>query len=586
MRFFSFALLILALSFGPLFLYFEFVLKEQINKSNYISCKKSLEQSAQQIRNLILAQKVQAEKWFHDEGGNSESISNQWVDVAVFEFVEDRWILRQHQLNNSFTSLYNISKSDILKSYSKTSWPNPGIKKVLFSKSRLNYMEMLTVNVPIQKMTKDELKSYFVRINLLPTELFSFMNSENNCIKNIINSKGNLLFSQEGFLKKKQFLSNLQSHKSASVDNTKTLKVQLDEDEFDTYLYNKIFRDFILVSELKQNELIAIATATKLVRINGLLLVIFIIFITMYWAKVYRSQMRYIMNTIHNMSLGVFRSQSRNLDGEFGKIQGSLNKFSNNFINRRRAHSKHQKLMNLKDSSIIQTFEDKQGNIYNVTVLHLELNNTDVVLSDFELQSSAKDFSLLWERVHDIVSENQGIVDTISGGTLRAIWLETSNNPNTINVATEVAFQIQSLIVNLNRKRFDEDKSPYRIYSALHYGTVLLGLFGPKERKEFTPVGPVLRETQDLARVARITGNSIVSSSNIYEKMHRKFLFKELKQDLIEQRIFHIHLRSERATEDMNRPERRDPRRRKSPEVSYEKKTRKKKVTKTKKKKK
>ncbi|MEK6580387.1 MAG: adenylate/guanylate cyclase domain-containing protein, partial [Bdellovibrionota bacterium] len=154
------------------------------------------------------------------------------------------------------------------------------------------------------------------------------------------------------------------------------------------------------------------------------------------------------------------------------------------------------KFSRIKDPEILAKVQLGQlnnlGEKTHAAVLHCHLHGLDALAAQANAKKLLENLNLFNENVCQAVEGENGIVDRIYDGSIVAFWGVPLASPNDVHRAVRACMKIREHVEQLNLALIKMNVPKIRAGIGLHYGTVLVGQVGTKDKKEYlAPFGVV-----------------------------------------------------------------------------------------------
>lgn len=125
-----------------------------------------------------------------------------------------------------------------------------------------------------------------------------------------------------------------------------------------------------------------------------------------------------------------------------------------------------------------------------------------------------------------IIVEEKGTIDKYIGDSIMAFWGAPASQEFAIVFAVQAALRCKRRLKELNKKwkQLRQAELPTRI--GIHMGQAIVGNIGSPERINYTVIGDAVNHASRLENINRKYGTEIIVSSNIYEELKTRFVFR------------------------------------------------------------
>jgi len=214
--------------------------------------------------------------------------------------------------------------------------------------------------------------------------------------------------------------------------------------------------------------------------------------------RIIGSRLRRIGETLVTMSPShlnlVFQdAKSRDEIGEFAQI---LQKTCEDIREKERNAITFSKLKNKKlKSKIGRGKVNLQGERRNILILHCRLHGMDKALSQGEAPQLIQALNDFNQSVADVADAHEGMLDHLHAGSALLFWGMPLQNSNDADNAFRATAEIRKKVDKLNEVLREQQFPEVQLGMGMHYGEVVAGQLGFKNRLEYTAMG----EPIDLA---------------------------------------------------------------------------------------
>lgn len=519
----------------PLMIYHQFVLKIQNQKWNQNHCENELTKTSDQIRTYLTEQVDGAKKSIDTGLPTQNSLS-----FMTYEYHNEKWNLKTVTLHPELSKLYKIKVSDLAEAYQNHPLLHPVSQEIKLERRNIKNYEMIGIYFIHRNPTP-----MLVLIHTFPEYLQKTLRTDPTCNLALIDNSGNTVASYISDAIIKSFLFEYQSYSQNPTKTVQSLKAATSGQEF-AFLYNSVLKNVLLLSTVSQNIHPLFAQYLDLFNYNGFLILIFIVSMCWLVTQFAAEKMSIFKGAMNEMANGIFKSHpTQSEDPVSSELFEELAKFSNHFLYRLRSISKFQKLQKLKNIDLKHHLQTQETVSEKAIILHLELKNQEAVSYDYKIMHDVAELSSLWSNIGEMIEDSGGVIDTLTGGAIRGLWFVKAFEAPGMDRVVKLALEIQDLVNSINKHRFLNNSSPYKIHIGLHRGEIIMASLGPLERKEFTPLGGDLETTISICAVAKETLSPIVLSQSVYEFVNKNYFFAVLDQVVNNEKLYNIHTQGE-----------------------------------------
>jgi len=233
----------------------------------------------------------------------------------------------------------------------------------------------------------------------------------------------------------------------------------------------------------------------------------------------------YLGNIIMNPSYYFFQSFSMMFGGIIiGLLSITMKKLINNFLKEEKEKHSIDKLFgqfvshDIKNK-IINEKKDIIGERKNVAVMFSDIRSFSSLSESLSPESIVLQLNQYFDKMVNCVASNGGTVDKFIGDGMMCVFggLIELDNPcdSAIKAACMMRGELQTLNSNWENKSFPQ----FDIGIGIHYGDVLQGTIGSKERKEFTVIGDTVNTASRLESVTKDFDYKIIFSDVVYGEL-------------------------------------------------------------------
>lgn len=171
-------------------------------------------------------------------------------------------------------------------------------------------------------------------------------------------------------------------------------------------------------------------------------------------------------------------------------------------------HTSQSASGDMPDSTLVQS--------YYVTALFCAIRN----LTRRSEQMRADDvFALINEyftHMSNAIYKASGMVSRYTGKGMMAFFGIPQRLPKQEQTATKVALELLAIERTINQERVRNNMDPMHISIALHSGTVIGGVLGYKEYSEYSLLGQINTQIQELEQLNRIYESQIIITEQVH----------------------------------------------------------------------
>lgn len=178
----------------------------------------------------------------------------------------------------------------------------------------------------------------------------------------------------------------------------------------------------------------------------------------------------------------------------------------------------------LKDPDKVDTKNDKKI----VTALSCNINNFASLAQKHNPESFVEDLNNLLEEIVNIVFENNGAVDNISQGYIKAYWGVPLDGENDAYLAVKSALEIKKKVNDLRIQNTKENKMVFDVTIGINTGEAVVGLTGAAKLKNYTVMGEAVELASKLEQSSITLKRDILITKSTYEKAKEEIIALEV----------------------------------------------------------
>jgi len=160
------------------------------------------------------------------------------------------------------------------------------------------------------------------------------------------------------------------------------------------------------------------------------------------------------------------------------------------------------------------------GRLTEVAILFADLRNYTTLSEKLHPRETLKFLNSYFTLLVDAIYESNGVVDKFIGDAVMAIYgLDNPENPCELAVKTA-----SHMVVNLENFNLELQKQGMPSLSmgiGIHFGTVIAGNIGSKERLEYTVIGDAVNTASRLEQITKVVLSKIIISKDVFERIPR-----------------------------------------------------------------
>ncbi len=152
----------------------------------------------------------------------------------------------------------------------------------------------------------------------------------------------------------------------------------------------------------------------------------------------------------------------------------------------------------------------------DMTILFVDIRSFTTMSEAMSPQDNFNFINSYLNRISPVIREHGGFVDKFIGDAIMALF------PNSPDNAVDAAIGILHVLETHNRYRLEKDRPPIRIGAGLHFGAVMLGTVGEKERMETTVISDAVNLASRLEGLAKLNDITLLTTLDTIERLHNK----------------------------------------------------------------
>lgn len=510
---------------GPAFVYFQLIVFPQSQQRIKQNCIEELKHSSQQLRDILEIETEQAKRWTPNS-----PLLKHWLYVKKYDWQNNHWKSNIDAQNSPLIKLYKVNIDQLNSKLDKLATPHPLSKNLQLYEIKTDESHLISIS------TVNDNQLYTV---VLPANVvIPSIERSNYCTKNILKSDGNFLFSSSKAQNLESLLVELQSQPLVESESIREIRLS----NGTSFIIKNLFNNIFIASELDYSAHSTIKSFWNFFKLQYLIVFLFLIWGAVLLTHSIFLKQNSVLQTIDEMSHGIFRPLSKaGADPIYSTIQTGLTAFANQHLNKMRTITKQIKLNNLRDKKFMDNINDQNFKMINTIILQIDLINLESVLYDYKFHHDLGELNSLWANICECLKESEAIIDNLTGGSIRAFWISEKPLSTLAESAGKIIFEIQDLVIAINKNRFLHNSSPYKLNYALHSGDLILALLGPLERKEFTGLGPSLTAINKMLHIAKIQQSVTIVSEAVFELLNQSYLFTVLNVEGEKDKFYSIH---------------------------------------------
>lgn len=172
------------------------------------------------------------------------------------------------------------------------------------------------------------------------------------------------------------------------------------------------------------------------------------------------------------------------------------------------------------------------GKKKEVTIFFSDIAGFTTITESLSIEELIPLMSEYFDAMSKIILRSHGTIDKFVGDGIMAFWGAPIEFKDHGSRACIAALRCHAMLVELNKKRREENKPEFLTRFGINTGTVIVGNIGTEERMNYTIIGNAVNATAHLQEVDKVFHTSIIIGQEVYEELGGKFVVRPL--DLIE----------------------------------------------------
>jgi len=174
------------------------------------------------------------------------------------------------------------------------------------------------------------------------------------------------------------------------------------------------------------------------------------------------------------------------------------------------------------------TRSNLKGANVRVTILFFDIRNFTGISENLEPEKDADQLNYLFTEIMDLILAHSGSLKKLIGNAILATFGCPISTPEDAHNAVKCALSIIEAIKNFSKVRSSYIGNELKIGIGIATGEVFAGNLGSQRRMEYTVIGEVVNEAEDLQRFTKKVKADIVIDKNTQEKVKDEFHLKRL----------------------------------------------------------
>ena len=170
---------------------------------------------------------------------------------------------------------------------------------------------------------------------------------------------------------------------------------------------------------------------------------------------------------------------------------------------------------------------EKGGKSRYATVLFADIRSFTAISENMDAAEVFKMLNEYFEVIVAVVFSHNGMIDKFIGDEVMAIWgTPAADDDNSVR-AVRAALEIQSVLVEFNKKRKAENKIQLQMGVGINTGNLMAGYIGSTQTMNYSVIGDTVNTASILCSSAK--GGQVVISENTYNSVKDIFKATELE---------------------------------------------------------
>jgi len=164
-----------------------------------------------------------------------------------------------------------------------------------------------------------------------------------------------------------------------------------------------------------------------------------------------------------------------------------------------------------------------RGDKREVTVLFADLAGFTALCEGLEPSVLVRILNGYFEAMSQAITDHNGLVSTLIGDGILALFGAIAPNPWQHNDAAHAALAMRDALARYNAELEREALPTLEMGIGLHCGTGVAGLVGSRQRKEFTVVGRTVTIAARVEALTRDVGADIIATGDLAARLDPRF---------------------------------------------------------------
>lgn len=175
---------------------------------------------------------------------------------------------------------------------------------------------------------------------------------------------------------------------------------------------------------------------------------------------------------------------------------------------------------------ILSRTEEAAGEKKNVVILFSDIRSFSSISEGLAPELTVRQLNEYLDCMVRCINENGGVIDKFIGDAVMAVFGGVLELENPCEAALQASLAMQRELQLMNRKWWEESLPPFSTGIGLHYGEVLQGSIGSKNRKEFTVIGDAVNTASRIESLTKDYPYPILISREIFDRLSEEFQSK------------------------------------------------------------
>ena len=173
-------------------------------------------------------------------------------------------------------------------------------------------------------------------------------------------------------------------------------------------------------------------------------------------------------------------------------------------------------------------FAEIGGQIQDVAVLFSDIRNFTALSESLPPQEVLNFLSEYHELMVAIIFSHGGTLDKFIGDAIMATFGTPDTNDDDALRSVKAAIEMENALEQFNENRLEKGLFAINHGIGIHYGPVLVGNIGTRERLEYTVLGDAVNVASRIESSCKKVGKSLLFSHEVYENIKDKIETKRI----------------------------------------------------------